>query len=66
MKAVHILVVIFLNLGFSLGGIQPNFNVQDGAYEDLLVTISPDVPESQAQDIIDGLQVSNLIIYMIY
>ena len=48
--------LILLSLaGFNLGSIQPEF--ADGFYRDVLVTISADIPEDNAEEIIGGIKV---------
>ena len=50
------LILFSTFLGLALGGIQPEFS--EGSYKDLLVTISADVPEEKAEEIIGGIKVS--------
>ena len=57
MKSGSVLPILVFLLGNSNAGIQPQFS--NGAYRDLIVSISPDVPSADKDGIIQGIKVTN-------
>ena len=63
MKAASLLLIVLLVTKYSNAGLQPQF--LNGAYRDLIVSVSPDVPAAHKDGIIQGIKVRNLKILKI-
>ena len=54
----RLLLLLFLPL---LGLAAAELSIDNFGYQDLIVTISPDIPETNGQDIIDGIEVLSIL-----